>query len=544
MFMVENMIKPMRSYMTWKWRQDKAVQWAEGQNAFATGALVWPLKTKDYRSQTFEVVSKPVGGWVYIRPQGEHGGGNVEEPADGEEVLETSLDWSGEHNAFTNEEFLRQTKGSEAGAVRRVRVAALEPVTSVGLCSKVYDKLKKALKAILFALALVLLVFMKFLLSVINLAFNVYIIIASFFDVNDFVDHLEVIRRVVHQAFDHIHIPYVAHLYNQTLLLFSYIKLDINIGAEVTCQAAQAPLMMAFNIALILCVIVIFDSGAYLFFDIAGRDFRVHSKSETVFRFSDMVTEVDQYSKIPKTRKVRRPIAKCGAVLNFKTYIAQLAITFFGKGLKVMMQLSLTKLYLKEFFPYWRRISRACNDEDSDVTGAETVMRVCAIYTAWVLAPFLVSTLLNTFVWGYVGHDTHISDIAGFHRGKRGEKDGQTSRLNFFDTQRSWAVFFPHNPGRLQTANSFAVLGIKYLRLMGMKAFIILKLTVGWWDTDLIDTYDITNMGENFDVEVTDEDHKHIDLMTSIGTAYSIIWQIFPYCSVSNLPPLFKWDAC
>jgi hypothetical protein len=234
-------------------------------------------------------------------------------------------------------------------------------------------------------------------------------------------------------------------------------------------------------------------------------------------------------------------------------------------------------------------------------------MMYSASYAFWVLAPYILCTLINTFVWGYIGDDAKLRKVAGAHRGllshlhleeffeevvmKHGERDTTaeielsslregvnpivgdvtelrdstvrskvSSRLtpSVFKTLEDASVkvakadYLPHLPARLQCANAVGRVGpLSYVtKLLIPKMLIMIKLSLGWWDTDVLMTYDITGLGLKFDVDSTDDTMNHTDLMSYIGTAHSIFWQMLPFCAIVakaaeafNAVPLFiAWD--
>ena len=87
-------------------------------------------------------------------------------------------------------------------------------------------------------------IIVSFIFSGVKMAFNVYIIVASWYGYLDrFESQLERIETVIANVFSKVRIPFIGNLYNDVLWILSKIKLDIDIGVNVTCHAARGTYM-------------------------------------------------------------------------------------------------------------------------------------------------------------------------------------------------------------------------------------------------------------------------------------------------------------
>ena len=55
-----------------------------------------------------------------------------------------------------------------------------------------------------------------------------------------------------------------------------------------------------------------------------------------------------------------------------------------------------------------------------------------------------------------------------------------------------------------------------------------MKLTVGWWDHDLVRCMHLKPLAEEYDEDPFDHDEKDLALIQVLGTSHSFFWQLFP----------------
>ena len=65
---------------------------------------------------------------------------------------------------------------------------------------------------------------------------------------------------------------------------------------------------------------------------------------------------------------------------------------------------------------------------------------------------------------------------------------------------------------------------------MTWKVWLLIKLTLGIWDQELLETYEIKHLCDKFNFNSKDNDSKHEAMLATIGEAYSLLWQFFPKC--------------
>lgn len=218
-------------------------------------------------------------------------------------------------------------------------------------------------------------------------------------------EQIALIHRVLKRALDDIHLPYVYKVYDRVLWLLSQIKININIAIDVTCTAARAPVYLTFDIALIFIIVVVLDSGIYVFLAILAESFRVDNPDDTQYIVSDFGPDITNLEVKPKdgekvlhsketnktvfrvpTKKKWRPFSNWGGVRIARTNLTRALVRYFLVAVKAIVQVrmpekpftrnksrpeklcciaasatdlsfcisghqvGLTKLYLKEFF--------------------------------------------------------------------------------------------------------------------------------------------------------------------------------------------------
>ena len=114
------------------------------------------------------------------------------------------------------------------------------------------------------------------------------------------------------------------------------------------------------------------------------------------------------------------------------------------------------------------------------------------------------------------------------------------------------ARYFWHlgNNGEVKgSARFFKALRL-YLATMSWKFFLLMKLSVGFWDSELLDMMEIKHRCAQFDINMEDTDMKHEAMIKAVGESHSLAWQLIPYCTIVskgaeafNASPIFTEDG-
>ena len=75
-----------------------------------------------------------------------------------------------------------------------------------------------------------------------------------------------------------------------------------------------------------------------------------------------------------------------------------------------------------------------------------------------------------------------------------------------------------------------------YSKIQLWKLWLFLKLTVGWWDEELVKIFDVKDRCEKLDLDPTSHKKLEEKMLTIIGETRSICWQV-RYISKGLLPP-------
>ena len=90
-----------------------------------------------------------------------------------------------------------------------------------------------------------------------------------------------------------------------------------------------------------------------------------------------------------------------------------------------------------------------------------------------------------------------------------------------------WMHYYIHDQG----GGSFGRGFVLYLRTMAWKMSLLIKMTLGYWDEDTIENLQIKFKSNRLDIDVSDADEKHEDMLSAVGEAHSLIWLFLPNCS-------------
>jgi len=89
-----------------------------------------------------------------------------------------------------------------------------------------------------------------------------------------------------------------------------------------------------------------------------------------------------------------------------------------------------------------------------------------------------------------------------------------------------------------------------YFYTMGWKIKSLLKMTVGYWDDELIRGFRIKERATVFDDDLDDDEEYHLDTIALMGQSHSLIWQfahstvvISKFAEAMNRSPLFVYSS-
>lgn len=369
------------------------------------------------------------------------------------------------------------------------------------------DRRKEAVKRLCLLLFLMAAsFFFLFLGHFAKLAINVYLVLQSVTPPRRIERKLRRIQEAVSSVMISINIRWFAELWESLVNLFNVFNIGIHIDAGVTCQAAQAPVFLAMDYCIIALVVVLFDSTVYIFLRLSVRDFMYDG-----------------------SRKVE--------------YLVKSGLALVERGFKNSIQLLIGYMMVAEFYPFWELTTPICNTE---LPGAETTMQTFATLLNWFVFPFVINMLLNTFVYGegpvYVLRDQ--MGKSGYYD-KIDENDLFNHDPRFWHTTSRVKDFFVHT-----LAGGDMWLGLdKYTNVMLWKLKLLVKMTLGWWDSELLEAMEVKDQCERFDINEDDDDTQHEQMLNALGEAHSLFWQFIPGCvaiakagEAFNASPIFVFD--
>ena len=115
----------------------------------------------------------------------------------------------------------------------------------------------------------------------------------------------------------------------------------------------------------------------------------------------------------------------------------------------------------------------------------------------------------------------------------------------FWQQPSRWVPYFFHDQG----GGSIFIGASKYFATMAWKLYMLVRLTVGIWDEETTANQQIKKRAQQLDIDVTDDDERHQDMLTAVGEGHSLVWQFIPYCvfiskagEAFNVHPIFVYD--
>jgi hypothetical protein len=156
--------------------------------------------------------------------------------------------------------------------------------------------------------------------------------------------------------------------------IISLFTLSIPVEGGVTCLGMQAPMYLFINFAIIMVVVVLFDSSIFVFLKVSPPDFKQPD------------------SKILKHMKVPGKIAAL-----IEQSVVRAVFNGLGRNMKTIIQLVMARMLWSEFLWYWADWSPACEKE---MTGSEEVARWGSTFFFYFLLVPMLHLILNTGVYG------------------------------------------------------------------------------------------------------------------------------------------------
>ena len=166
---------------------------------------------------------------------------------------------------------------------------------------------------------------------------------------------------------------------------------------------------------------------------------------------------------------------------------------------------------------------------DNNATGGfegnspDTTISVFAVLLSWLSLPFLMHTLLHTFVWGWPGREsdepleTSLQELYYAHNShSRGVHDRQRD-VKFYLHLPSCYQFFYNNGG----------VGA-YIACCYKKLALLIKMTLGVWDLELTRNFEVLSLAKKYDDDPYDNETNHEEILCSLGKSRSLLWQFLP----------------
>ena len=350
----------------------------------------------------------------------------------------------------------------------------------------------------------------------------------------------------------------------------SYLEFDFQNVAKggVSCTGVQSLVYLPMIYLIAAIIIVLFDSTIYSFLKVAPTDY-------------EHLTAVTFHGSLPATELAR--VAEHFSVKAASTGASSL--------LKTLIQIIIANMTFAKFVPYWRDVTPVCESPKGGYPYSETFAQYMSTFLFYAMLPVMGHLLLNTFVYGLAPASQDSAAPEEDYRRKRmsflpkAQKRTSTFRReevvtsykevngaddSFILYNRTFSVracsplrlLFPrwsahrrehgdepevvilHNPGfwhvpehwwcyfKDQCDGNFKRSCRLYLKTMRWKMKLLLKLTVGWWDDELLNTQQIKFRSDRFDLNDDDPFEKHEAMMIGVGQSHSLVWLFFPYLSI------------
>ena len=405
-----------------------------------------------------------------------------------------------------------------------------------------------------------------------------------------------------------VFIPWVAKAVIRVMESLAFVEIPVEAG--VTCEGMQAPMYLTINYTIVALVILLFDSAMYVFLRVGTKDYK-HQVSFVLHRLPFISPERARYCEEQAIKAVvigfERGFKNVVQVIIAKIMYTRFMPIYGTKWTEKSNKFDTENLHkiteiCESSFP---------GSETAAIYGATVVFYFTMPFMFHLLVNTFVfglvparigdrnqqqedeedvehgkafdhmkrmsrarNTLVNT-VDGYTSHhkDQSDEDDSKFYLYGRSmtlfkcvspawwccskqldeQKDIEEEDVELFEHDPKfwqqpwqWMHYFVHTLGE----GSYLRGAYLYFLTMRWKVWLLVKLTVGWWDDELASNLQIKKRAQQLDVDITDNDERHQAMISAVGEGHSIAWQFFPYCvfvskagEALNANPIFVYDS-
>ena len=373
-------------------------------------------------------------------------------------------------------------------------------------------------------------------------------------------------------------IPWFARMMIKLIGLLNFFEIPVEAG--VTCEGMQAPMYLSINFTIIGLVILLFDSSMYVFCKVATVDYnhqvsfflhrmpllnpeRARWLEENLIKgfvmgaermFKNLIQIIiskmifKRFMPIYGTRwdSGRNPFVNLGRFTQIcednypgSETIAVYGATFFFYFLLPFMFHMLLNTFIFGLAP--PSIEEGFNEGKSNNKGSEDarnddffVQMLRARRTSAMVIDAYSShhmegdDLDSSFVMYGKTFDCKCLSPANWFCRKQvieeqlEEIDAQDVELfehdpKFWQQPNVWTNYFLIN-----SSGNYRIAALKYLRTMRWKFWMLVKLTFGWWDEEVTANMQIKKRSQNLDINLTDDDERHQDMLSAVGEGHSL----------------------
>ena len=126
--------------------------------------------------------------------------------------------------------------------------------------------------------------------------------------------------------------------------------------------------------------------------------------------------------------------------------------------------------------------------------------------------------LLHTFVWGWPGSSVENPSRDYFKNNNHQVADRERDIGFYLNVPRFFFYFF----------NGYEEGFVGYLWCCCKKVRLLMKMTVGIWDLELVRNFEVVALARKYDDDIGDADTNHQEVISCLGKGHSLLWQFFP----------------
>ena len=387
---------------------------------------------------------------------------------------------------------------------------------------------------------------------------NVFLMGKSLYqsDVETFSKILDQLGEALSTLLDPIYLGWISDIF---LAITNFI-LEINLTEiaiqqiDVTCKGTQAPGSLFVNLFAIIGLVMLIELQFFPFVKITLRSYIDTSKKRSREIGKSMVWILIIGSFV-------------GVFEGLLRYVAQLLASF---------------MTYSDFFPS-HSSTKLCDAKFNGISGLDTLLAQLSTCMAYVFFLPAIHTVLCVFIPGVPCRvsfpKTNWSLKGGFEIVERNQEESKNQvelvdltkikareRLSMghdsilrdsLSERKSMINSFSNNQNEVPSFIRVLFLMFKdlincdfkftksYLRSMWWKIKSLFKMTVGYWDEELIRGFRIKERTSVFDDDLDDEEY-HLDMIALFGQSHSLIWQfahstvvISKFAEAMNGSPLF-----